>query len=141
MATAMAGCAIRKPAKHKAAQEAQNACARIVVLAEKKIGQEIIAAQQRGELATDGRPKTVPSGNGFPATHDDIGIIRRQAFEFRQMAALSDDDIVEVMEAPMTQADLRRLTSARSSRLLRPSRSARSSSSSASAGGRAATSR
>ena len=87
-------------AKHKAAQEAQDACARIVVLAEKKIGQEIIAAQQRGELATQQRkPSTVPFGNGAnPATHDDIGITRRQAFEFRQMAALSDEDIVEVEE-------------------------------------------
>ena len=114
------------------------------MLAEKKIGQEIIAAQQRGELARPGDQDrardNVPDGNVIPATFDDIGITRRQAFEFRQMAALSDDDIVEVMEAPMTQADLRRLTSARSSRLLRPSRSARSSSSSASAGGSAATS-
>ena len=78
-------------AKHKAAQEAQDACARIVVLAEKKIGQEIIAAQQRGELATQesGRPISVPVGNTSAATFDDIGITRRQAFEFRQMAALS----------------------------------------------------
>ena len=108
-------------AKHKAAQEAQDACARIVVLAEKKIGQEIIAAQQRGELATQQRkPSTVPFGNGAnPATHDDIGITRRQAFEFRQMAALSDEDIVEVMAeakdrgSPVRKADFKRKVEAK----------------------------
>ena len=110
-------------AKHKAAQEAQDACARIVVLAEKKIGQEIIAAQQRGELARPGDQDrardNVPDGNVIPATFDDIGITRRQAFEFRQMAALSDEDIVEVMAeakdrgSPVRKADFKRKVEAK----------------------------
>jgi hypothetical protein len=42
------------------------------------------AAQERGEVATDGRPKTVPTENGFPAaTAADVGLSRRDIHEAR----------------------------------------------------------
>jgi hypothetical protein len=74
------------------AQEAQDTCRRIVVMAERKIGQELIEAQKRGELRSDaGRPKIVPDENDYASTHEEIGITRKQAHDFRQMAELSDD--------------------------------------------------
>ncbi len=102
------------------AQEAQDTCRRIVVMAERKIGQELIEAQRRGELRSDaGRPKIVPDQNDYASTHEEIGITRKQAHEFRQMAELSDDDIDETMaEAkqrgrPVTKADFKRKVSTR----------------------------
>lgn len=102
------------------AQEAQDTCRRIVVLAERKIGQELIEAQKRGELRSDaGRPKIVPDENDYSNTHEEIGITRKQALEFRQMAELSDGDIEETMaEAkqrgrPVTKADFKRKAASR----------------------------
>ncbi len=66
--------------------------------AERRIGQELIEAQKRGELARrDHHPGSVPSGDTAPATHEEIGITRKQAHEFRQMAEVSDDDVDETM--------------------------------------------
>jgi len=97
------------------AQEAQDTCAKIVVLAERRIGQELIEAQKRGELARrDHHPGSVPSGDTAPATHEEIGISRRRAHEFRQMAELSDADIEETMSEAkqrgrsVTNADFKR---------------------------------
>lgn len=58
-------------AKRKMAQEAQDTCRRIVVRAERGIGQGIIEAQKRGELRSDaGRPKIVPDENDYSSTHE-----------------------------------------------------------------------
>lgn len=102
-------------AKHKMAQEVQDTCTKIVVLAERKIGQELIEAQKRGELARrDHHPGSVPSGDTAPLTHEEIGITRKQAHGFRQMAEVSDDDVDEAMAdakqrgRPVTKADFKR---------------------------------
>ena len=42
-------------AKLRMAQEAQDACTKIVVLAKRRIGQELIEARQRGEVAKQGQ--------------------------------------------------------------------------------------
>lgn len=107
-------------AKHKLAQEAQDACTKIVVMAERRIGQELIAAQQRGELArADGsthhrRAEGLQDAKPFVPTLADIGVSYRQAHEFRQAATLTDDDIEGVADdakqrgKPATKADFRR---------------------------------
>jgi hypothetical protein len=89
-------------AKDKMVQEARDACTRIVVLAERRIGQELIAAQKRGELARiqDGpayRDHVVPDDATRPATLADIGLNRDQAWAFRQMAELDESDVEEVV--------------------------------------------
>ena len=43
------------------------------------MGQEIEAGQERGEIATGGRPETVPYGNGIPITLPDLGLTRKEA--------------------------------------------------------------
>ena len=49
--------------KHKMAQEVQDTITKIIVLAERRIGQELIAAQQRGALAKgDGAINRPPWG-------------------------------------------------------------------------------
>ena len=83
------------------AQEAQDTCRRIVVMAERKIGQELIEAQKRGELAAHGGDrksiKISAAEVDQPATYEDFGITYQQAHEFKQMASLSDQDIEETM--------------------------------------------
>lgn len=50
----------------------------------RRIADEYDAAQERGEVATDGRPKTVPDGNG-KATAADIGLSRKGIHEARMI--------------------------------------------------------
>lgn len=52
--------------------------------AETRIADEIEAARDRGEVATDGRPKTVSDGNGIPATAAEIGFTRKMLMEARR---------------------------------------------------------
>jgi hypothetical protein len=91
-----------------------------VVLAERRIGQELIEAQKRGELRSDaGRPKIVPDENDYTSTHEEIRITRRQAYDFRQMADLDDTDVEEIAaEArergrPVAKADFKRKAAAK----------------------------
>lgn len=90
--------------KHKMAQEAQDACTKIVVLAERRIGQELIEAQKRGELAShkDGhrfRSDLPSDGEGDrPPSLREIGILPKSAWRMRRMAELDDSDIEEVIE-------------------------------------------
>lgn len=109
-------------AKHKMAQEAQDACTKIVVLAERRIGQELIEAQKRGELATRERHPSnmqVSGGNLPPATLDEIGINKMQAKRFRELSDLDDADVEEVAaEArergkPVAKADFKRKAAAK----------------------------
>jgi hypothetical protein len=109
--------------KHKMAQEAQDAVTKIVVLAERRIGQELIAAQQRGELASrsDGYRfmERVAEDNSLPATLPDVGIDRVSAYRFKQMADLDDEEIEQVAaEArergkPVAKADFKRKAAAK----------------------------
>ena len=78
-------------AKHKMAQEARNACTKIVVLAERRIGQELIEAQKPGELArVEGgrRSKSLAADKPFPLIHADIGLTHWQVHECMQMVEL-----------------------------------------------------
>lgn len=52
--------------------------------AKRRLADEYDAAQERGEVAGDGRPKTVPDGNG-KATAADVGLSRKQVHEARQI--------------------------------------------------------
>lgn len=104
--------------KHKMAQEAQDAVTKIVVLAERRIGQELIAAQQRGRLLgpTEGNTlkRRIADGDSLPATLGDIGLKTFEAQRFKHMADLDDADIEEVAaEArergkPVAKADFKR---------------------------------
>jgi len=52
--------------------------------AKRRLASEYDAAQERGEVQTDGRPKTVPDENGFlPATAADVGLSRKDIHEAR----------------------------------------------------------
>lgn len=54
--------------------------------AKRRLADEYDAAQERGEVAKDGRPKTVPDGNGFaPGTASDLGLSRKAIHEARQI--------------------------------------------------------
>ena len=58
----------------------------ISAAAERRLSDEYEAAQERGEVAADGRPKTVPDENGLkPATAADIGLSRKDIHEARQI--------------------------------------------------------
>lgn len=68
-----------------AAHRAQADALEIEATAKRRLADEIDTAKAAGELATDGRPKTVPDGNGFVATTTDIGLTRKQVHEARQI--------------------------------------------------------
>ncbi|WP_291295850.1 hypothetical protein [Elioraea sp.] len=81
--------------KMKAAVEAQNQCQLVVLLAEARIGAELKAAQERGEVATQqaGRPVSVRAADTSPATLPDIGIPRQRAAEMKKLAAMGEPRI------------------------------------------------
>lgn len=107
------------------AQEAQDAVTKIVVLAERRIGQELIAAQQRGELAShkhghlyrDDLPADREGDR--PPTLKEIGLSPKSVHELRRMADLDETEIEEVVEAaktrgsPVTKADFKRKAQAK----------------------------
>lgn len=67
-----------------AAYRVQADALEIDAQAKRRLADEYDAAQERGEVATDGRPKTVPDGNG-KATAADIGLSRKQIHEARSI--------------------------------------------------------
>jgi hypothetical protein len=86
--------------KMKAAVEAQNQCQLVVLLAEARIGAELKAAQERGEVATQERKaSTVSAGNGAPASHAEIGITRKQAMNAKRLAAAGEARIRDEVTA------------------------------------------
>jgi ParB family chromosome partitioning protein len=85
--------------KIRAAISAQNHAQLVVLLAEQRIGAELEAAQQRGELAKRGRPKNVGAGDIFPATLTDLGLTRDRAAEAKRLAELGEEVINEAARA------------------------------------------
>lgn len=68
------------------AHRAQADALEIEAAAKRRLADEYDAAQERGEVAGDGRPKTVPDENGLkPATAADIGLSRKDIHEARQI--------------------------------------------------------
>lgn len=62
-----------------------------------RLADEIDAARDRDELATEGRPKTVTDGNGFQKpTTADLGLTRKDVHEARQLrdAARADPTLI-----------------------------------------------
>lgn len=83
--------------KIKAAIEAQNATQTVVLLAEARIGAELKAAQERGELGAQGRRSDlnlVRDADEVP-TIDSLGIPRQRASEMRQLADIGEVGIRE----------------------------------------------
>ena len=74
--------------KWRAAAEAQNACRMVVLIAEAKIGAELKAAQDRGQVATQkaGRPISVRRADTSATTLSKIGITRQRASDFKKLA-------------------------------------------------------
>ena len=67
-----------------AAHRAQADALSIEALAKRRLADEYDVAQERGEVQTDGRPKTVPAGNGFsPAKAADLGLTRKEIHDAR----------------------------------------------------------
>jgi len=60
--------------------------------AKMRLADEYDAAQARGEVASDGRPKTVVGGNGIPATSTDLGLRRDEIHEARQLRNMERDN-------------------------------------------------
>lgn len=79
-----------------AAHRAQADALLIESQAKRRLADEYDAAQDRGEVAGEGRPKTVPDGNSLP-TAADIGFTRRAIMEARQIrdAEMREPGIVE----------------------------------------------
>lgn len=83
-----------------AAQEAVDAAVEIKLRAERRMGQELQAGQERGEIATQERkPSTVPDGNGAPATHADLGLTRKEAAGYKTLAKPTAEQFESVIES------------------------------------------
>jgi len=104
----------------KAANETQADCLLLIKRAEIRMADEIDAAQQRGEVATDatggGRPsKTCPEfGQVSPATYDELGISSQRVAEWREMRDAGEAVVDEAIQAALdegrapTNADIQR---------------------------------
>ena len=76
-----------------AAHRAQADALTIEALAKRRLADEYDSAQERGEVQTDGRPKTVPDENGFlPATAADVGLSRKDIHEARVIRDAEEAD-------------------------------------------------
>lgn len=65
--------------------------------AKRRLADEYDAAQERGEVGREGRPKTVPDGNGIaPVAAADLGLTRKDIHEARQVrdAEVADPGVV-----------------------------------------------
>jgi protein gp37 len=68
-------------------QTAHELKGRAVVIedaADRRLAEEYDAAQKRGEVGKEGRPKTVREGDGFSLTAADIGLTRQQIADARK---------------------------------------------------------
>ena len=73
-----------------AAVEAKNECELVVLLAEARIGAELKAAQERGEVAKQNQPVSqYVQGADIPrpATLPELGIPRQRAKDMKDLAA------------------------------------------------------
>ena len=99
----------------KAANETHADCLRMIVRAEMRMANEIDAGQDRGEVASKGRPSVnVGDSDINPATLPELGVRRDQLHEWRETRD-AGMDVVEgaIAEAldegrPPTKADIRR---------------------------------
>lgn len=86
--------------KMKAALHAQNECHLVVMLAEARIGAELKAAQERGEVAKAGDNPNVRASDNQKAALPQLGISRQRASEMKRMAEAGEARIRdEVAEA------------------------------------------
>lgn len=82
--------------KYRAAVEAQNQCQLVVLLAEARIGAELKAAQERGEVGSQGRRSDiVRASDEVKPTIPEIGIPRQRASEMKKLAEAGDNAIRE----------------------------------------------
>ncbi len=84
--------------KMKAAIEAQNQCQLVVLLAEARIGAELKAAQERGEVATQGDRSNVRAPDISTVTLPEIGIPRQRASEMKKLAEAGEAAIREEVQ-------------------------------------------
>jgi hypothetical protein len=68
---------------------------------EARIGAELKAAQERGEVArrSPGNPQIVRAADDLPANHVDIGIPRQRAAEMKKLAAMGEPRIRDEVAA------------------------------------------
>jgi hypothetical protein len=118
-----------------AAHRAQADALEIEAQAKRRLAAEYDAAQERGEVQAEGRPKTVPDGNGFlppaAATAADLGISRKDIHEARVIRDAEEaepgivrrtlDEKLARGEEP-TRAALRKMVVDAAMRGLRPER-------------------
>jgi hypothetical protein len=76
--------------------------------AKRRLADEYDAAQERGEVVprTGGGDRTVPVGNGGPATVSDLGLTRKQVHEARQLrdAEAADPGVIRrALDARLAQ--------------------------------------
>lgn len=78
------------------AHRAQADALEIEAAAKRRLADEYDAAQERGEVATKGKPINVPDGN-IKATVEDIGLTRKDIHEARQIrdAEANDPGVVQ----------------------------------------------
>lgn len=75
------------------AHRAQADALEIEAMAKRRLADEYDAAQERGEVGQEGRPKTVPNENGIvPATAADVGLSRKDIHEAREIRDAEETD-------------------------------------------------
>ena len=103
----------------KAGNELTGDALVMISLAEMRLAREIEDGQDRGEVAKDGRPKTVSDGNGFaPATVADLGVSRKQVHDWKRTARAGETVVRKAVTDQLdqgktpTKADIKRAVDA-----------------------------
>jgi site-specific DNA-methyltransferase (adenine-specific) len=77
--------------------------------AEIRMGEMLIEGERTGQVATDGRPKkTVPIGNGIPATAEDLGLTRKQKAEAKMLAGLTEEEKEKVISGKKSVSSVKK---------------------------------
>lgn len=91
----------------KAGEETQRKAAVFVLRAKRNAGARIAEAQERGEVAGQGRPENLTADEVFPpATLADIGVTHNQSSEWKQLAEEWTDEALTAAAEEMDRPSL-----------------------------------
>lgn len=86
----------------------QNIIAEQKLRTQRALGELIREGQRKGIIATPeiGRPKelSVPNGNTYPQTLNEVGINRKQSSAFQQIASIPQDTFEDFIQEALNNA-------------------------------------
>lgn len=92
-------------------EQAVAHCRSYAMRAEIRMGEMLIEGERTGQVATrkDGRPKkSVPTGDAYPATAEDLGLTRKQKAEAKMLAGLTEEEKEKVISGKKSVSSVKK---------------------------------